>query len=167
MLVGLRSFSQNMLISASLLSTSSRTICSGFADSRRLHFEAISSTTVEHVACRRRRKKRRRASCSVALAHPSRLVSSACRMSGELAWLGARLPHQLRALFAPTRKSTFFNVLTKSAVPAENFPFCTKGTVAHCIQISNITPHLPRSKRKPSCRARHAVRLALRASAID
>ena len=24
------------------------------------------------------------------------------------------------------RKSTFFNVLTKSEVPAENFPFCTK-----------------------------------------
>ena len=23
-------------------------------------------------------------------------------------------------------KSTFFNVLTKSEVPAENFPFCTK-----------------------------------------
>ena len=22
-------------------------------------------------------------------------------------------------------KSTFFNVLTKSAIPAENFPFCT------------------------------------------
>ena len=25
------------------------------------------------------------------------------------------------------RKSTFFNVLTSSEVPAENFPFCTKG----------------------------------------
>lgn len=23
------------------------------------------------------------------------------------------------------RKSTFFNVLTKAAAPAENFPFCT------------------------------------------
>jgi obg-like ATPase 1 len=23
------------------------------------------------------------------------------------------------------RKSTFFNILTKSSVPAENFPFCT------------------------------------------
>jgi obg-like ATPase 1 len=24
-----------------------------------------------------------------------------------------------------SRKSTFFNILTKSSVPAENFPFCT------------------------------------------
>jgi obg-like ATPase 1 len=28
-------------------------------------------------------------------------------------------------LFFFCRKSTFFNILTKSSVPAENFPFCT------------------------------------------
>ncbi len=28
-------------------------------------------------------------------------------------------------LFFFSRKSTFFNILTKSSVPAENFPFCT------------------------------------------
>ncbi len=31
-------------------------------------------------------------------------------------------------IFRIFRKSTFFNVLTKSAAAAENFPFCTIGT---------------------------------------
>ena len=35
------------------------------------------------------------------------------------------LTYFLMSLSLFTRKSTFFNVLTKSGAPAENFPFCT------------------------------------------
>ena len=47
------------------------------------------------------------------------------------------------------RKSTFFNVLTKSAAAAENFPFCTIGqctifTISHIyVFISLSTLYLP------------------------
>ena len=34
------------------------------------------------------------------------------------------------------RKSTFFNVLTKSAATAENFPFCTIGIIASSEMMS-------------------------------
>lgn len=40
---------------------------------------------------------------------------------GSRAYDNANIPHN----FLSFRKSTFFNVLTKASVPAENFPFCT------------------------------------------
>lgn len=39
-------------------------------------------------------------------------------------WLRLSRPPSIPLCY---RKSTFFNVLTSSEVPAENFPFCTKG----------------------------------------
>ncbi len=36
------------------------------------------------------------------------------------------------------RKSTFFNILTKSSVPAENFPFCTINPNESKIKISKF-----------------------------
>lgn len=48
-----------------------------------------------------------------------------CRHGRVLSFLMS--PPFLLSLWSLCRKSTFFNVLTESAIPAENFPFCTKG----------------------------------------
>ena len=37
------------------------------------------------------------------------------------------------------RKSTFFNILTKSSVPAENFPFCTIDPNESNIKITHLS----------------------------
>lgn len=39
-------------------------------------------------------------------------------------------------------KSTFFNVLTKSAAPAENFPFCTIDPNENKYQITNFSNYI-------------------------